>query len=730
MPRVFKEWSCGTSGTGDGLTEADVLALAVKPDYEAAEGDAAGILNKPDLTQSETYNVDKAAAGEYVQGVSQILWNGYQYILNTDAVLQAARGNTDTVDQTVLPSTGDGRESGDWIPVESLSVERVVRPEEFGGTDAASVLAALTYLDSKGGGVLKLGIAEYASPFAPPVGDGYFDEPPTMVFDNITISGDRLPTTNAGMTALIDGSIIKGSWFYAANNFNWDNIGIDVGADWCATNNAGSAQEGLISINRANAGYAGYSAGDPQRIGGKDCGDLIVLCKGTGRPAGYWGTGDLGDESDVHAVLLENVPETTCRGVIRTIYSGAGIVLKSSRCRFIGGWKVERCFKYGAGLIKSEDYSAANDNYIVVLRGQNHITDLVVDQTDKANYEQSSFSVEAATADCTGNILLHHGAYAPINGVDFNALINQVCEKNTVHMLGSFDDCFSYPVLTRGSGLCRRNTVINLRGDSPLAGAFISTDDELTLVAPDIVDARQYSYRAEAGATLELTSPTSKTDGFGHFYTASAASTISIIGGVNLSGSAQSIVGVGVVTGSENNPSVSFVGPNIFENGDCESTEVFTPIGSALAVVSGGVVGNALEILRDTAAAGYATKQLSVVPGSTYRLLLSYKNGTGTGRIFVGSSTFASGEYTSNSFDTISNANWTQYDLEFTATSNILFVTVQIASATGANFLLDEISLKTVLPRFADNATAIAAGLTNGSTYITTTDPALLAIVQ
>ena len=125
MPRVFKEWSCGTSGTGDGLTEEEVLALAVKPDYEAAESDAAGILNKPDLTQSETFNADKAAATGYVKGVSRVLWNGYQYILNTDAVLQASRGNTDTVDQTALPSDGDGSESSDWVrnPTELQNVD-------------------------------------------------------------------------------------------------------------------------------------------------------------------------------------------------------------------------------------------------------------------------------------------------------------------------------------------------------------------------------------------------------------------------------------------------------------------------------------------------------------------------------------------------------------------------------------------------------------------------------
>ena len=58
MPRVFKEWSCDTSGTTDGLTEAEVLALAVKPDYEAAEGDAAGILNKPDLTKFAIGEID------------------------------------------------------------------------------------------------------------------------------------------------------------------------------------------------------------------------------------------------------------------------------------------------------------------------------------------------------------------------------------------------------------------------------------------------------------------------------------------------------------------------------------------------------------------------------------------------------------------------------------------------------------------------------------------------
>ena len=98
---------------------AALQASIVKPDYEAAESDAAGILNKPDLTQSETYNVAKAAASGYVKGVSRILWNGYQYILNTDAALQAARGNTDTVDQTVLPSAdaGMGGLDADWVRV-------------------------------------------------------------------------------------------------------------------------------------------------------------------------------------------------------------------------------------------------------------------------------------------------------------------------------------------------------------------------------------------------------------------------------------------------------------------------------------------------------------------------------------------------------------------------------------------------------------------------------------
>ena len=109
--------------------ELDALALSiVKPDYDAAEADAAGILNKPDLTQSETYNVAKAAATGYVKGVSRILWNGYQYILNTDAVLQAARGNADTVDQTVLPSSGYGSDSSDWVKAgESLVVPFTVK---------------------------------------------------------------------------------------------------------------------------------------------------------------------------------------------------------------------------------------------------------------------------------------------------------------------------------------------------------------------------------------------------------------------------------------------------------------------------------------------------------------------------------------------------------------------------------------------------------------------------
>ena len=62
-----------------------------------------------------SFNASVAALGGYSQGVSRIDDGGYIYTLNTDAVLQAARGNTDTVDQTVLPSAGDGSESSDWV---------------------------------------------------------------------------------------------------------------------------------------------------------------------------------------------------------------------------------------------------------------------------------------------------------------------------------------------------------------------------------------------------------------------------------------------------------------------------------------------------------------------------------------------------------------------------------------------------------------------------------------
>src|SRR5690606_18898607 len=128
---------------------------------------------------------------------------------------------------------------------------------------------------------------------------------------------------------------------------------------------------------------------------------------------------------------------------------------------------------------------------------------------------------------------------------------------------------------------------------------------------------------------------------------------------------------------------------------------------------------NMLEITRTGGAAAYATKQRGVIAGRTYDSSLYFKNGTGNGRLFVGNTSLASGEYTGGTFVALNNAAWTKHSLQFVATTSNLFFTVQIASAAPATFNIDEIELRQTIPVYANNAAAISGGLAVGDVYRT-----------
>ncbi|MFQ1700209.1 hypothetical protein ACJ5NV_06405 [Loktanella agnita] len=620
------------------------------------------------------------------------------------------------------------------------------RPQHFGGTDADSVERCFDWVGARGGGEIYFSIGEYDSPYRPPEGEGYFDEPPVMTHDNITLIFEKMGEVNDENTptALVNGSIWKGSLFFAADNFNWQNLCIDVGVDWCAANNGGEAQEGLISINRYNAGYAAYpTIGDePPRIGGKNRGDALILCKGTGRRPGFWDPTDPGDVSDVHAALLENDDGAICHGVFRTILGGAGWVLKSSNCEY-AAVKVERCFKYGQGLLKSENYSAANDNRVHFLRSVNfeHTAPVV---TDRTQYQQNAGRLEAATADCTGNVISIDGSFGLINGWEFYALSGFACENNTLHCLGPINECYSYCILGNGVGTSS-NTVYNARGTNPLAGAYALDSHHIRLIDAEFTDARQYSFRANAGGSLELLNPRSETDGFGHLL---ARGEINIIGEIQTLGTAALEAGTGTITGINESALLLSDGQNIVIDGDCESTDGWDNVNGStmLEIVAGGQVGNALEITRIGAPQGYCRQRLAVDTGKKYNVSIFFKNGTAPSRLFLSKATFADGYYTGGTFVALNNASWTRYETTLVAETEVLFITLQVGGVAPGACMIDEVEIKAVpltvggdvlikggvaatLSTYANNAAAIAGGLVAGDFYTTGGDPAEVCVV-
>lgn len=177
--------------------------------------------------------------------------------------------------------------------------------------NSPAVRKAITYLSTRGGGVVKLGNRAYK-----PAG---WDINNRMSYDNISVVGVRLPYYNSDCTGLQGGSIIQGPFVVGANNFSISNVGIDMGLNVSNTYGIEGDGFGLAAPNLAS-----YNPWKNVRIDG-----LITLCKSP--------------TSLFHSTLIEGVEGgyvnnvTACYGVHGIVIKGIDVQAGNLRS-YANGW--------------------------------------------------------------------------------------------------------------------------------------------------------------------------------------------------------------------------------------------------------------------------------------------------------------------------------------------------------------------------------------------------------
>lgn len=542
----------------------------------------------------------------------------------------------------------------------------------------------------------------------------------------VTIIGDSRPDFNDDDTELENGFTILGPFCFAADNFTMKNFGIDGGENYCTNENSGNPVELLIAIHRASAGIPGFGNGIDTPRRNVTLHNLALL--------GYGTDATPTDQSDVHALLLENYYGHDVRGVIQK-FTGAGCVNKSS----YGHWSDFYCTgsnKYSVLNKHHENRKAIHNTYdnIVMENYGNSDPDPLVNE----DYNTGGFLLEATTSDSFGIVATN---------IVGNGVRNTVQVYTATGAAGTVRDCHISNVTSRkaygfdvllGNGNVDNVHVSGVvsRGSRKGCYAAVSTVTNCSISQAHIADSVQYAFGNTGSTGFKMISCGATNAGFGAMY--QGAGDTQIVGGFTNDRNTVRLADVGgTIRNMDANPLPKWAGENLIEHGDCESTDVLTNDGgvTTLAVVPGGQVGNALEITRSGAAAGYATKQLLVEIGSFYQCDIWYKNGTGSGRLFLGYSSKIAGDYTDDydnqgqDFVAISNASWTKQTVRFQATTVNLFITIQVNGLADATFNVDEILIRKILPTFSNNAEAVAAGLLEGETYKTDADPSLLAVV-
>ena len=467
---------------------------------------------------------------------AQVVRNEGQQITDSKVIISSFDGgvfrkvtSSDYVDTETEFSglfISDGSINGGW---EREEID--YRPEFYGyATDgifpASAMLGAINDATSVGGGTITLSNARYTSPYQ----GTYFTVSTLMDTPNMHFQGSILPKYNSELTKLGGGSIIEGSFFYIGDNVTFDRVGIDVGEDWSVTNNYGEPAEGLIAIDRGNAGIGGYTkegvTRDTVKLGGMS-GDIIILS---------YKTGTAGDESDVHGALFENMDGGGFKSITQR-FGGAGVVSKSSNFTIdtidSGG-----SYKYNY-LVKSEHYSAANDNFVDSITIANIEND-ILDISENSTFQDGGVVFLAATADSYNNTVGMVKSRGVRNGIYFYAL-----NSNTIYSSGvmSADIKYvqGYSVQTRGNIV--NSFVDNLKTDISTRGVHIKDESvNFSMMNPQLSNITQYSYR-NSGEGTRLYAPSSFYPAIGHLRI--DAGDLQIIGSLTYEGTKRFLTKVG-----------------------------------------------------------------------------------------------------------------------------------------------------------------------------------------
>jgi hypothetical protein len=139
-------------------------------------------------------------------------------------------------------------------------------------------------------------------------------------------------------------------------------------------------------------------------------------------------------------------------------------------------------------------------------------------------------------------------------------------------------------------------------------------------------------------------------------------------------------------------------GANLLTNGGFDpDTAGWTPGSSGtLASVAGGQPGNALQVTNGGTAYGYGYQAVPVIPGVTYSLTYSHKNGTTTGLCWIGLTAGNKEVYDSGA---LNDANWTERTATFVATTSIVYLKCgNVTNVAGQTSLFDSVSVVPLSP--------------------------------
>lgn len=171
---------------------------------------------------------------------------------------------TDLIDYINNYTEGLSRNQQAWVEINGSDITGEINNPKAPFLTIAGALAEIS-----SGGTINIGIGSFESPLY------------AQSKDYVSFIGFQRPQLNSGKTALLEGSgtILTGTWNLgdAATGITIQNLGVDVGSDWCAEFNSGVQADGIsVDDTAALGGVVGFQ-----------CSNVIVLMK----PGGGLGHG-------------------------------------------------------------------------------------------------------------------------------------------------------------------------------------------------------------------------------------------------------------------------------------------------------------------------------------------------------------------------------------------------------------------------------------------------------